>query len=380
MVAKEKAGKTNTSIIKNWWFWLIMVFVLVSAAAIVVVLLAFSQKPEISSSALIKRYAEESSYIKSIIESDDPDGLSGNEFEYETKSSWEDSRISDIVEDHAGTVEVFRNEKDAELREWYLDLVAEKCLDFISPDKYGKDLYDQSCGAIGYGVTYRNKTVIVRLSRSFSEEQVSEYKSTFNKLISEFSIVDNGETTSEKIDEQKKQREDKVASLFKQQEEVLKGELDTLSNTLDKTLNDLLNSLDETKLEEVRNDYSNIATIPYFSEKSNVWADKILDISEKIKSKKAADEQAKKAAKTRTFSAGKYAVGKHIDSGTYNVTAISGSGNFFLRNSSGISTINEMMSSSGGRYYLTSYSNAALISGYEIEIKGNLVLKFEAVD
>ena len=126
--------------------------------------------------------------------------------------------------------------------------------------------------------------------------------------------------------------------------------------------------------------------IPYFSDKISTWEQKITEISDKITQNKADEarraeeaEQAKKTAKTRTFSAGTYTVGTDIDSGVYNITAVSGRGNCFVYNSSDRLQISEMMSSSGGNYYITNYSNAYLGTGYKIEITSTLTLRFEAV-
>jgi hypothetical protein len=69
------------------------------------------------------------------------------------------------------------------------------------------------------------------------------------------------------------------------------------------------------------------------------------------------------------LSAGKYIVGTDVPPGKYDITAISGSGNFF--GNPGI--VNEIMGVEGN-YSIPEYKNATFKNGNEIEIKGNLVV------
>lgn len=362
----------------------------ISAAVLlllVILITVFTGNSNMTAAKLINSYAKDKPYIEKIIELDDPDGLAGNDNEYVTKSSWDDSRLDDIVEDHAGTVEVFKNEKDAEIREWYLDKVSEKCTQHISAQKYGKAMFEQVCGSLGYGTTYRNKNVVLRLSRAYSDEQISEYKSGFNDMIKKYNISGTDTPSDEKIASLKEQKEEKLEQLFNQQEEEMKNGLDGIANDMDSAIDTAMTSLEETALEELKENLAYVKTIPYFSDKIPAWEQKITEISNNIAQNKADEarraeeaEQARKAAKTRTFSAGTYRVGTDIDSGTYNILAVGGRGNCFVYNSSDRLQVNEMMSSSGGDYYITNYSNVYLGAGYTIKITGTLTLKFEAVN
>jgi hypothetical protein len=69
------------------------------------------------------------------------------------------------------------------------------------------------------------------------------------------------------------------------------------------------------------------------------------------------------------LSAGVYVVGQDVPAGKYDITAISGSGNFFGK--PGI--VNEVMGVEGN-YSIPEYKNATFKNGNEIEIKGNLVV------
>ncbi len=107
----------------------------IAALLLLVILIAVSlvSSRSISAFNLISDYAKKADYIEDVIKTDDPDGIMGSSHMYTSKSSWEDSRLNDIVEAHAGTVEVFRNSKDAELREWYLDKTSEACINISPP-------------------------------------------------------------------------------------------------------------------------------------------------------------------------------------------------------------------------------------------------------
>lgn len=101
---------------------------------------------------------------------------------------------------------------------------------------------------------------------------------------------------------------------------------------------------------------------------------------EKIKAeeeRKVNEHTAELAAKKRTFSAGKYIVGTDIESGKYDLLAISGKGNLFVRGGIYGDSINEMMGVTNPEYYIPKYSNATLLSGQEIEITSTLTLIFD---
>lgn len=83
----------------------------------------------------------------------------------------------------------------------------------------------------------------------------------------------------------------------------------------------------------------------------------------------ATEQPAPQTAVSIDLSAGKYAVGTDIPPGKYDITAISGTGNFFGRPS----VVSEMMGVDSD-YYIPSYKNATFKNGNEIEISGDLVV------
>lgn len=94
---------------------------------------------------------------------------------------------------------------------------------------------------------------------------------------------------------------------------------------------------------------------------------------------KAKEEEEQKALlqqKERVFSAGNYVVGTDIEPGTYNMIAISGSGNCFVHSKT---YVNEIFAVGGGQYAIDRYNNVVLSSGGTIEVKRTLKIKFEPI-
>jgi len=78
---------------------------------------------------------------------------------------------------------------------------------------------------------------------------------------------------------------------------------------------------------------------------------------------------------TVTLSTGYYIGGINIASGTYYCKAISGNGNFIVKDASGNLIVNEMFGVDGG-YYTGSFSNLTIGDNYSIEITSGLSIKF----
>ena len=100
------------------------------------------------------------------------------------------------------------------------------------------------------------------------------------------------------------------------------------------------------------------------------------------KAKQEAEEKARQErieANTKTLSTGEYTVGEDIEAGTYNCTAISGNGNFFVYGSYGSLKVNEMFGTNG-KYYTSTYNNLELEYGDKITLKGGIQVKFAPVD
>ena len=85
-----------------------------------------------------------------------------------------------------------------------------------------------------------------------------------------------------------------------------------------------------------------------------------------------------------TLSAGRYVVGTDIAPGKYNVTAVSGSGNFIGQVSSlGFMGLNEIMTANGNDilsgFGSRTYSNLKLVSGDYFTISSGLTLRFPPI-
>ena len=94
---------------------------------------------------------------------------------------------------------------------------------------------------------------------------------------------------------------------------------------------------------------------------------------------RAREEEEEKALlqqKERVFSAGNYVVGTDIEPGTYNMIAISGSGNCFVHSKT---YVNEIFDVGGGQYAIDRYNNVILSSGGTIEVTSTLKIKFEPI-
>lgn len=86
-------------------------------------------------------------------------------------------------------------------------------------------------------------------------------------------------------------------------------------------------------------------------------------------------EIAKAKGKGYTLTAGKYIGGEDIPTGTYNIIWVSGSGNVFVGRQ-----VNEIFGNNSRYGYIKTYKNAEVDYLTEIEIHGNVKVKFKAKD
>ncbi|MFE4029206.1 hypothetical protein ACFX4N_23915 [Priestia sp. YIM B13551] len=94
--------------------------------------------------------------------------------------------------------------------------------------------------------------------------------------------------------------------------------------------------------------------------------------------KQEAEAAAALAEKAKTFTAGKYIVGRDIDAGTYDVKATSGQGNFSVQNSYDLK-VNEMFGVGDSQYYNDQVKNVELEDGDEIELNNGLRVNFTPI-
>ena len=99
------------------------------------------------------------------------------------------------------------------------------------------------------------------------------------------------------------------------------------------------------------------------------------EAAKKAAEEKAAAEAAAQAlaAKTKTFGAGKYVVGRDIDAGLYDCKAVSGQGNFIVDDGG---KVNEMFGVGDREWYNPEFNNLELEDGDTIDINNDLHIKF----
>ncbi|UOE58118.1 hypothetical protein [Cytobacillus oceanisediminis] len=102
------------------------------------------------------------------------------------------------------------------------------------------------------------------------------------------------------------------------------------------------------------------------------------EAAKKEAEEKAAKEKAaaEKAARNKTFTAGKYLVGRDIEPGLYDAKALAGQGNFIVLGGYTGLKVNEMFGL--GEFYNDAFNNLELEDGDEIEINNDLKIQFIA--
>jgi len=104
------------------------------------------------------------------------------------------------------------------------------------------------------------------------------------------------------------------------------------------------------------------------------------EAAQKEKERKAkAKAAAELATRTKTLSAGKYKVGRDIEQGLYDATAVSGQGNFVVSNDYDLK-VNEMFGVGDSEFYNAKFNNLELEDGDVIDINSGLQIKFTPKD
>ena len=379
--AEPKTKKKHTGLIVS----LIISGIVILAAVAVVLFFVFRKETDISTTKIMERIAQKLPSITDVInysEVDDPNEIMGQPNQYTSKSSWEDNRIYHSSE-FAGTIEVFNNTKDAELREQHLAKYRESCEQAVSAEKYGSAI-KSGWNCEDYRV-FRKDAVVIRLSVAFSENQMNEYMTEFENIIDKFVVPEKDVPSLERINELReqstKQLEDAYSVAFKE----IESGLDEMINTYIDKLDSLLVTLNEDELAGAKEELKFYKEASYFSAKIPEIEQKIKDIENKIAEKKKQDEEAaakaeaeQLAKKNRTLSTGRYEVCSDIESGTYDVTATSGSGNLYVDSTSYSHYVNEIMSSDGSYGWIKEYKNMILSCGDTLQIKNGLTIRITA--
>ncbi len=347
---------------------------------------SFKKNSDIATSKIMSSLSKRITSITDVVnysEANDPNGIMGQPNQYTSKSSWEDGRITDHVSEYAGTIEVFNNTKDAELREWKINKTAEACEQRFTKEKYGNVFMD-GFNCKEYNV-FRKNTVIIRLSSSFSEKQISEYIKAFDSIIDSYEIPEKDIPTTEQINNLRREIEESIVATIAETEKDAQKGLDEVIASYEDKLNGILESLDEEEFTSAKEELKTFKEASYYSSKIARLEQKINDIENKIANKKKQAEAAaaraeyeRLAKKNRTLGTGRYVTCTDIDSGTYDTKAISGSGNLFVDSDSYSHYVNEVMNATGAYGWTTEYKNMVLSCGDVLEIKNGLTVQLTA--
>lgn len=93
--------------------------------------------------------------------------------------------------------------------------------------------------------------------------------------------------------------------------------------------------------------------------------------AEKSEEQKTSDTQPN-SDNTYELTAGNYEVPADIPAGKYDIVAVSGSGNFIVKNKDGHYDTSEMIGVDNDKFYIREYKNAKILEGDIIEISGTL--------
>lgn len=347
---------------------------------------AFQKDPDITTTKIMAKLSRQIPTITDIenfSEANDPNGIMGQANQYTSKSSWEDSQIPNHTSEYAGTIEVFNNTKDAELREWQLTNSQTECSFRITAEKYGTSVKD-GANCKEYLISRKN-TVVIRLSSSFDESQITAYQKAIDTIIDSFTIPEKDIPSPERISELRAQHEETLSTSLDNLEKDIQKGLDEIYSSYYDKLNAIYESLNEDEFSTAKEELDFFKEASYFSPKIAALEQKINDTENKISAKKqqaqedaARAEAAKLAQKNRRLGSGKYTACTDIDSGTYDVTAVSGSGNLFVHSDTFSHYVNELMNTTGAYGWNTEYKNLILSCGDVLELKNGLVVQLTA--
>lgn len=214
----------------------------------------------------------------------DVNHLLGDSNEYTSKVSWNDKRIVlNENEDYAGTIEVFRNSKDAQMRKWYYEEVKKQCKNYFKEEIYGR-LAEEICADEQY--SYLNGNVYVRFSSSFTKGQIEDYEEKLESIFSNYKQTNKKVSSEKQLENIKKQKQSKIKEEYGTKVSTFNEKLDLLAKELENDMEELLNSVDEKKYTEVKADYEELKNLAYYKEKVPSWEAKIKEIENKIIEKK----------------------------------------------------------------------------------------------
>ncbi len=402
------------------------IFLLVGAILllllIIVIYFAFFKKSNLSATDISEKMSKEIDSIESY-KKVDQDEIAGEKHEYVEKTYIYDEDIEHSSNDWleaSASIEVFKNDDDAKLRYDYLIKYYEEYEETFQEEDFG----DKIVKKIPHKkYLYLNGNVLLQINEKASGSEIDEYTNVLKKILRR-NKYDKVSYSKQEIDKFKENKNKKIESTIKDEKEEL---INNLNEELDKMLTDLDNC-SEVNMYKIQRNVKDYADVPIIKEKydsviskintrkqNNVndinnrinnlystldsnelqsikdkieeytdefyeayksdWQTKLDDIENKISEKQRQEEIARK---TKTFSNGNYTVGVDIESGTYDLIAVSGGGNVFIYDSLGGLEVNEIMGTRDSSFYSKTYNNVYLGSGYKIELKNGVTIKFQA--
>lgn len=401
------------------------IFLLVGAILllllIIVIYFAFFKKSNLSATDISKKMSKEIDSIESY-KKVDQDEIAGEKHEYVEKTYIYDEDIEHSSNDWleaSASIEVFKNDDDAKLRYDYLIKYYEEYEETFQED-FGDKIVKNTPSK---KYLYLNGNVLLQINENASNSEVNEYKNVLKKILRK-NKYDKVSYSKQEIDKFKENKNKKIESTIKDEKEEL---INNLNEELDKMLTDLDNcsEVDMYKIQRNVKDYADVSIIKekydsiiskintrkqnnvndinnrinnlystldsnelqsikdkieeytdeFYEAYKSDWQTKLDDIENKISEKQRQEEIARK---TKTFSNGNYTVGVDIESGTYDLIAVSGGGNVFIYDSLGGLEVNEIMGTRDSSFYSKTYNNVYLGSGYKIELKNGVTIKFQA--
>ena len=402
------------------------IFLLVGAILllllIIVIYFAFFKKSNLSATDISKKMSKEIDSIESY-KMVDPDEIAGEKHEYVEKTYIYDEDIEHSSNDwlaSSASIEVFKNDSDAKLRYDYLNKYYEEYEETFSKEDFGDKIVKKIPNK---KYLYLNGNVLLQINENASNSEINEYKNVLKKILRR-NKYDKSSYSKKELDKEKKNNNKEIESTIKEEKEELlndlNSKLDNMLTDLDNCsetdmykiqrnvkdyagvsiikekydsviskintrkqnnvndvnnrINNLYSTLDSNELQSIKDKIEEYTDEFYETYKSD-WQTKLDDIENKINEKQRQEEIARK---TKTLSNGNYTVGVDIESGTYDLIAVSGGGNVIIYDSLGGLEVNEIMGTRDSSFYSKTYNNVYLGSGYKIELKNGVTIKFQA--
>lgn len=402
------------------------IFLLVGAILllllIIVIYFAFFKKSNLSATDISEKMSKEIDSIESY-KMVDPDEIAGEKHEYVEKTYIYDEDIEHSSNDWlaaSASIEVFKNDSDAKLRYDYLNKYYEEYEETFSKEDFGDKIVKKIPNK---KYLYLNGNVLLQINENASNSEINEYKNVLKKILRR-NKYDKSSYSKKELDKEKKNNNKEIESTIKEEKEELlndlNSKLDNMLTDLDNCsetdmykiqrnvkdyagvsiikekydsviskintrkqnnvndvnnrINNLYSTLDSNELQSIKDKIEEYTDEFYETYKSD-WQTKLDDIENKISEKQRQEEIARK---TKTLSNGNYTVGVDIESGTYDLIAVSGGGNVIIYDSLGGLEVNEIMGTRDSSFYSKTYNNVYLGSGYKIELKNGVTIKFQA--